>query len=416
MRIWIVNYYTSSPSKVSHPRYIEYAKYLMKSGHDVITFNSSSQEGYEITKGRYIEKQYDGYKFVHVKTDKYSGNGIKRILSIYSFAKTICSIQHDFARPDVIIHNIHAPFDYPIVKLAKKLNAKYIGEVWDIWPRAFVRVGFVKENNILLRIAYHYEKQMYMKADALVFSMEGGVDYLRERKWTSDCGGPVDIDKVYYINNGVNIEKFNQDKQSYTISDADLNDSSLFKVVYLGSIKLFNHVKTIIDAAKELQNEKDIVFLIYGDGSDRTTLIEYCRSNNIENVFFKEKRIPFEYVPYVVSKSDLNLLNYASSFGQYGISSGKYFQYLAAGKPIVANVEFNYNEINKFNLGVSENLDTPEKYAAAIKRIKSLPKQEYEEMCKRVKQTASNYDYSVLSQKLISIIRKITNGLNDNKK
>lgn len=413
MKIWIVNAYTCSPDKVSNPRYVEYAKNLMKEGYDVITFNASSQEGIDITDGNYIKKRYGNFKFVHIKTDKATGNGLKRMLSLYKFAKTVYKIRNDFDKPDVIIHNIHAPFDFAIVKLAKKLNAKYIGEVWDIWPKAFVRVGLIKENNIFLKIAYQFEKRMYLKADAVIFSMEGGVDYLREQKWSSDCGGPIDINKVFYINNGVNIEKFNQDRQSFKIKDPDLNNPSLFKVVYLGSIRLFNHVKTVIDAAKELHNEKDIVFLIYGDGSDREPLIEYCHTNKIDNVFFKEKRIPFEYVADVVSKSNLNLLNYASYFGTYGISSGKFFQYLAAGKPIVANVKFNYNDINKYNLGISDNLDTPQKYATAIKQIKDLPKDDYNEMCKRVECVALNYDSVVLSQKLIDIIKKVNNGIDN---
>lgn len=413
MRIWIVNAYTGSPNRVSNPRYIEYAKNLMSQGYDVVTFNSSLHEDVVITKGNYVEKQYGDFKFVHVKGKKYSGNGIMRMISLYHFAKTLFSIRNKFEKPDIIIHNIHAPFDYPIVKMAKKLKAKYIGEVWDIWPKAFVRVGFVKESNPILKIAYQFEKRMYIKADALVFSLEGYLDYLREQKWASDCGGPVDVNKVYYINNGVNIEKFNHDKQFYTISDPDLNNPSLFKVIYLGSIKMVNHVKTVIDAAKILQSEKDIVFLIYGNGNERESLIEYCRSNNINNVIFKEKSIPFKNVAYVVSHSDLNLLNYADYFGKYGISSGKFFQYLAAGKPIVANVNFNYNDIKRYNLGVSENFRSPEEYASAIKSIKDLPQKEYLEMCKRVEQTAYKYDCSVLSQKLISIINSITNGSND---
>ena len=415
MRIWIVNAHTGSPNKVSNPRYIEYAKNLMRQGYDIVTFNSSSHENVEITKGDYVEKQYGDFKFVHVKGKKYSGNGIKRMLSLYQFAKTMLSIRNKFEKPDIIIHNIHAPFDYPIITMSKRLKAKYIGEVWDIWPKAFVRVGFVKESNPLLKIAYHFEKRMYEKADALVFSMEGGLDYLREQKWASDCGGSVDVNKVYYINNGVNIEKFNQDRQTFTISDPDLNNPSLFKVVYLGSIKMVNHVRTIVDAAKILQSEKDIVFLIYGNGNERESLVEYCQSNNINNVKFKEKRIPFENVAYVVSHSDLNLMNYASYFGKYGISSGKFFQYLAAGKPIVANVNFNYNDIKRYNLGVSDDFSTPEEYASAIKSIRDLSTKDYQEMCERVKQTAYSYDSSVLSQKLISIIKSITDGIDDKK-
>ena len=66
MIIWIVNPQTGSPEKAANPRYLELAKYFMESGHDVTTFNSSQREKITIPNGKYLEKQYGDYKFVHV--------------------------------------------------------------------------------------------------------------------------------------------------------------------------------------------------------------------------------------------------------------------------------------------------------------------------------------------------------------
>ena len=61
-RIWIVNAQTGSPERVANPRYLEFAKYFMAAGYDVITFNSSQREGIEVPNGKYLEKQYDMIK------------------------------------------------------------------------------------------------------------------------------------------------------------------------------------------------------------------------------------------------------------------------------------------------------------------------------------------------------------------
>ena len=80
-------------------------------------------------------------------------------------------------------------------------------------------------------------------------------------------------------------------------------------------------------------NPKYRIF-IYGDGNERGHLEDYVRENNISNVVFKEKRIPLCEVAWVVSQATVNVMNYQKNFGLHGVSSGKMFQYFAAGKPI----------------------------------------------------------------------------------
>jgi hypothetical protein len=146
--------------------------------------------------------------------------------------------------------------------------------------------------------------------------------------------------------------------------------------------------------------------VLFRSGSDREYLNQYCKENNITNVIFKEKSIPFQYVPYVVSQSDLNIMNYEKNFGIYGISSGKFFMYLAAGKPILCNVKISYCEIEKHNLGIAKDLETPHEYADAILKLGNLNIDDYSAMCHRVKETAKEYDYKILSGKLLSVINK----------
>ena len=78
MRIWIVNYYTSPTC--SNPRYLEFAKYFMAAGHEVLTFyaNYKSDESSPL----FQRKMVDGLDFVEVRAPHFIGNGVKRMLSI----------------------------------------------------------------------------------------------------------------------------------------------------------------------------------------------------------------------------------------------------------------------------------------------------------------------------------------------
>lgn len=409
--IWIVNFYSTPPEFASNERHLKFAHYLTENGYKVIIFSSAYFRDGEIDlikdNSKYIEVNYGEYNFVHIKVKEHSGNGINRMIAIFQFAYRLLKYRKQFIRPDIILHNMHAPFDYLVSRCAKKLKSKYIAEAWDLWPDQFVRFGLIGKKNPILPFLYYVEKKIYMNADAIVFSMEGGIDYLKSRKWTKSTGGKIDENEVYYINNGVDIADFDLNKIRFCLNDTNVEDKFIFKVVYMGSIRLANNIKQLIDAANLLRDYNEIKFLIYGDGCERDSLENYSKEKCISNVIFKQKHIPLTYVPYVLSNASLNILNYQEGFGKYGISSGKLFQSLASGKPIVSNIKINYDVISANNLGIAEDLNTPEKYANAIFQIYKMDKREYNNMCDRVRETAKEFDYKVLSNKLIDVINAL---------
>lgn len=404
-RVWIINPQTGSPEKAANPRYLELAKYFMEAGHDVTTFNSSQREGIAIPNGKYLEKQYGDYKFVHVFAPDFVGNGLKRMLSLHQFAKNVYKIRRHFEKPNVILQNIHPPFDYPIVRLAKKLKAKYIAEAWDLWPADFVTFGLIKENNLAMKLAYAIEKQYYYNADEIVFTFLGAFDYLKKKGWMKEQGGKIDPKHLHYINNGINLDKFNLDKVNYPRPDEDMNTNDIYKIVYLGSINKANQVQTLIDAAALLKDNPKYRFFIYGNGAHREFLEQYVKDSHIDNVIFKEKRIPYEECAWVVSQATVNIMNYEKNFGWMGVSSGKMFQYLAAGKPIVCNIDIAYDDVITMNkLGVARDLETAKDFAAEIRRIAEQPQDEYEAMCHRVREVAKQFDYKVLAAREIELL------------
>ena len=227
---------------------------------------------------------------------------------------------------------------------------------------------------------------------------------MRSHGWTEDDGEIISKNKVFYINNGVDLSKFDIDKTQCKRDDSDLNNPNTIKIIYIGSIRLANDVKQLIDAASMLTHRSNIKFLIYGDGNDRELLVKYCIENNINNVIFKEKRIPFNEVAYVASQATINVMNYAKNAGKYGMSAGKMFQYFAAGKPILCNVKLGYSDIRRYNLGIDRDLTTPQDYADAILELLSMTDEEYNEMCVRVRSVAHKFDYKVLSKQVLTII------------
>lgn len=409
MRIWIVNYYTAEPSKASNPRYIQFAKHFMAKGWEVTTFNANYR-GEEETP-LFERKQYGEYDYVHVRAPHYVGNGLARMKSIFAFAWQIYRHCKEFERPDVILHNIHTPFDYPIVWTAKRLGAKYVAEAWDAWPDVFAHLGLVSRKSLALKVFYQIEKRVYQKADQVVFTIAGMLQRIKDMGWSTETGGKIDMLKVHYINNGIDLEQFDKDRETWPRPDDDLHNPNTLKVVYLGSINRANHVHALIDAAKLLQNMGRYCFFIYGDGADRDELEQKVKEEGITNVVFKEKRIPLSECAWVVSQANVNVMNYQKGFGYMGVSSGKMFQYLAAGKPIVCNVHIAYDDmITENNLGIAKDIETAEAFAQAIRDLAEQPRDNYDAMCERVRETAKRFNYKILAQREIEVVETALNG------
>jgi len=407
-KIWLVNFYAMPPKLESRLRTIKFAHYLKHEGYEVKIFASSVMHNMGInlinSKQKFIEESYGDINFVHIKSPSYNSNGFGRFISLIVFHFRLHFLHKHFFKPDIIIHTALPPFGNITYFTAKKLNAKYIVEVLDLWPESFLAFGLIRKSNPFLFLAYYLEKWLYKKADEIVFSMEGGKDYIIEKKWDKASGGPVNLKHVHYINNGVDIKDFDTFKQIHKLEDPDINNSTVFKVIYIGSIRLANNLLRLVDAASLLKDESNIKILIYGDGNDRMFLEEYCNKNKITNVIFKEKWVDPEYVPFILSKSDLNILNYMpNEIFKYGGSQSKFFQYLASGKPICSNLKMGYCLINKYNLGIAKQFDNNEEYAEAINSIVHLEPNAYQAMCNRSRELAKEFDYQILTKKLMSV-------------
>jgi len=408
--VWIVNKHSRPPEYETHFRYIRYAQYLKNKGYEVRIICSSYIHNANIDliddARNYMEKEYDGLKYVLLKTLPYHGNGIKRIYSLFQFTNKVIHLLKNSKKPDVIIHTSNTPFTNRLCSFSKKQNIRYIAEILDLWPESFVSFGLVSKRNPFMKLAYNMEKWLYSNSDNIVFSMEGGIDYIIEKKWDKQYNeGKVDLDKVLYINNSVDLVDFIKLKLENNFKAKYIDEENYFNVVYLGSISLANNIESLIKAAELLQKYSRIKFFIYGDGSDREMLEEYCEKKGIRNVYFKDKRIDYKYVPSLLSKSSLNILNFQQSdIERYGGCQGKLFNYIASAKPICSNVEMGYCLINKYRLGIAKNFTSSEDYANAILSICELNRKDYEEMCDRVRFVSKEYDFKIQACKLMDIL------------
>lgn len=406
MKIWLINQYNMPPEYGHLNRHFNFGKYMKRLGHEPTVFVGSFLHNTKIQmiEDNSVIRRYENseYPYYFIKTCDYSSSKLKRIYAMYEFYRNLLKSVKLFDKPDVILgSSAHPLAAVAAIKLAKKYGCQSIVEVRDLWPESFVAYGIISKKNPLLKLLYSGEKWIYRNADKLVFTMEGGKDYIIEQSWDADQGGPIDINKVYHINNGVDLEVFNYNKENYQFEDKDISDSEVIKIIYTGSIRKVNNLNILLDTAKIIKRN-DVKFLVYGDGDERKNLEERCKTENINNVIFKGK-IDKKYIPFILSKADINFMHGGHSpIMRYGMSANKLFDYIASKKIIVSDMKSNYDIILSYGIGEVASEAKPEIIAEIITEV--IDELYYNRTIEKFEQACFDYDFKNLTQKLINVI------------
>ena len=174
--------------------------------------------------------------------------------------------------------------------------------------------------------------------------------------------------------------------------------------MYTGSIRQANGIDRVLDIASKISEPK-IKFLIWGSGDYVEVLKKQIQKKNLKNVIYKGF-IEKKYIPFILSKSDLNILNYQNAdIFKYGCSNNKLFEYLASGKPILSTIKMNYSILNRFKCGIE--VDTVDE---SVKQILTIYKMSYSERKNLIFNTtvaANEFDFKNLTKKLVSVIEEV---------
>lgn len=398
--------YAQEPPYNTMLRYHNWGKELVKRGYSVTIVSASVVHNTDVDlielTGK-SESTVAGIKYIYLRTPKYTGNSVKRIVNMYKYCSEIRKLKKTLS-PDVCI--VCEAYVFKYVKKTFKC-IPIITDIVDLWPLSIVEYAKKSPKNPLIKYLYHVEKNAYLKSDAVIFSMEGGIDYIKERKYSDK----INQSKVFHINMGIDLSLFDTNLKS-NISHLSW-DTSKFNIGYCGSIRQANNVKQICDAALRLKSKgfDEIQFQIYGNGDELEILKKYCVDNNISNVHFYG-RIEREKTPYILSQMKANILTYKQvGLMKYGGSQSKLFDYLAAGRPIICNAIFGHNLITRHNCGLVTESQNVDSFVATIERLYSLDDQDVNVMGENARKTAELYDQPLLVDKLEQVFKFVGIGI-----
>ncbi|ACK41873.1 MULTISPECIES: glycosyltransferase family 4 protein [Dictyoglomus] len=404
--IWLFNHYAITPNLPGGTRHFDFGKELVRRGYKVTIFASSFhysllRETKEYEKEKFIIEDYEGVRFVWLKTFSYSGNDWRRVVNMLSYAIRAYEVAQKIntEKPDIIIgSSVHLFAVFTAYLLSKKYKTPFIMEVRDLWPQTLMDMGVSKWHPFVILLGI-LEKFLYKRADKIIVLLPRANEYIEKLG--------ISPEKIVWIPNGVDFERF-QFKNGGSLRD-ETYTSDEFIVTYTGAIGKANNLDVAVEAAKILQKDyPNIKFLFVGDGPEKGRLLEIVKKEKINNLEFKAP-LPKDRIVEIIQKADVLFLALKDSpLYKYGISLNKLFDYLASGKPIIFSSNSINNPVDEAKAGITVPPDNPQALADAIIKLYKMSPEERRAMGLNGRKYVEKYhSIPVLVDKLEKIFEEV---------
>jgi glycosyltransferase involved in cell wall biosynthesis len=219
-----------------------------------------------------------------------------------------------------------------IVKKYKKIPFVYI--LQDIFPDSLVSVGFAKRDGLVWKLGRAIENFTYRNADKIIVISE---DF---KKNIMAKGVPED--KIVVVYNWVDQQAvIDVPREKNKLFDKYGLDRSKFYITYNGNIGLSQNMEMLIEVAQSLETNKEIQFVLVGNGAYLEQVQQNIKDRNIGNVTLLPFQ-PYEDISHVFSLGDVSLVISKPGVGANSVPS-KTWSIMSASRPVLAN--FDENEL-----------------------------------------------------------------------
>ena len=203
----------------------------------------------------------------------------------------------------------------------------FVFEVRDLWPELPREMGVIK-NPVVLGLMSFLEWSSYKSATRLIALSPGIADGIARLG--------ISQTDIAMIPNGCDLSIFANPANPWRpkgVSDSDL------MAVFTGTHGIANGLDAVLDVAVELKKRKreDIKIVLIGQGKLKEGLINRVKKEQLDNVIFHDT-VDKAKLSGLLASADLGLQILANipAF-YYGTSPNKFFDYIAAGLPVLNN-------------------------------------------------------------------------------
>ncbi len=336
MHVLLLSHYFPPETNAPASRTYEHARrWVAESGTDVTVVTNQPNHptgvlfpGY---RNRWLTAEVkDGIEVRRVKTFLAPNVGfLRRSLSYlwYMVAAFFGALR--VPRPDVVVAT--SPQFFCAVAgwlVSRRHRCPFVFEVRDLWPDSIVTVGAMRRG-LAIRLIERIEMFLYRQAHAVVVVTDAFRDNLKARG--------VPDSKITVLKNGVDLEFF-QPRSAPEQLRRELGAEGRFVVSYIGTLGMAHALDGIVEVADRLRDEKDILFLLVGDGAEQERIERSVAARQLPNVRLVPGVSKAKVLDYY-ALTDLGLVTLRDKALFRAVLPSKVFELMAMARPILCTVQ-----------------------------------------------------------------------------
>lgn len=333
LRILYLHQYFALPTSAGGTRSYEFARRLVAAGHtvNVITSNAMLPMPYREFKSTQ-QITVEGINITVIPQPYSNEMGfLKRVQAFFSFGIK-ASIQVT-RHPTDLIFATSTPLTIAIPGIIGRLwhRRPMVFEVRDLWPELPIAVGALR-NPIFRRLARWLEWVAYHGAKHIIALSPGMADGVKKRG--------ISAERVTVIPNSCDVDVFEVPCSRGDWVRERLNmtvDQPL--IVYTGTFGLINGVDYLVDIAHAMSKiNPHIYFLLVGSGKQKQMIEAKAKELGVlgHNLYIWDP-LPKVEIVEVLATATLATALFLPIKSMENNSANKFFDALAAGKPIAIN-------------------------------------------------------------------------------
>lgn len=365
------------------------ATYLANQGNKVIVLTSSHN--------KMNEKEFDRkYKMYYsYSTKKIKKNNIKRFINNIIFGITSFFKSFIIGNIDLVVTTSPPPlisiFGYLI---AKTKRARLVYDVRDIWPDVAIEMESFTKDSIYYKVFRFIANFMYKKSDCITTVTPGKVEKIKKYV--------LDKEKVKYIPNGLDDNFINFEIDNELVERYNLNNN--FTIVYIGNVGLAQNLDALVELAENYKENKEIQFLVFGEGADKQKIQERINKLNLNNIKL-EGKIDYCKVYTILRYSKISFIPLKNNKMTDSIPT-KIFDAFGAGCPILLLAKGDSCEVLK-ETGLGESVENIESLKETLDYMMENYKK-YEEKKKfAIKYVKDKYSRRKIAEKFEQEVIKV---------
>jgi glycosyltransferase involved in cell wall biosynthesis len=366
MHVGYIHQHFATRSGAGGTRSYEMSRRLIAAGHRVTMIcGEYALAGHQFTSDQHVaEFVVDGIRVLCVREPYANRMGAaRRVLAFVRFARAAERLVARLDADLVFATSTPLTVGLPGMKGARRLGVPFVFEVRDLWPELLIAVGAVR-NPLLTWYLRRLERRIYRAADR-IYALAPGI-----RDGICRTGYPAE--RISLIPNCCDLDLFRPEARGPL--DARFGAPDDFRLVFAGAHGIANGLDAVLDAAAELRRRAvtGVRFVFIGTGGEKPRLMARCAREGLQPYVSWIEPMPKEELGRVIASMDVGLMTLKNLPGYYyGTSPNKFFDYIAAGVPVLNNYPgWLADLIHEHRIGQVVPPDDPVAFADAVLQLR----------------------------------------------